>query len=487
MKAAGQIVSHVAKWLTRRSAAPPVAWPRHGIFESLLEIPFLLLSRVLFGSSSVWADRVTALQPILLTSLICGLIFVWVRRITSSYVWGFTLALIAAISTMLWPYAYIALETSQSLFLMLAGFLALSSDRRKGWSRALLFAFSCSLAISLKSNSGVLVPAVAFLVFCYFRREGSRSFELAKIELRKALVVIGIIVMVYLLSAYTRSLSPVWTGGTFSVLRGFTTHDPLVILSNMISLLASVNKGLIIYSPVVLLCLLSLQQAYKKRPRVAIFAALTLFGLLAGVAPFIFWSEETWGPRYLHSSIGPLLICFALTRSAIRFRLRKEMPLIVLALAGTVVSFLGMFYYYGNLHGAMTMSSQPTIEAIQHDPNWNHIRFNAKLMRIWLRDGANAPADGSELWPPPQHRWYPVRDQTFAFDPAPKVDLRLYASPQPWVLHFFNSPKTLSEKLYWTSFIVCFVAGSGLLVWLGFLAARLDKTATREARSNESQ
>src|SRR5436189_5883144 len=70
-----QILANLAHWFGLRPDAPPIVWPRHGLFEVLLELPFLLVSRVLFGPSRVWLDRTLSLQPILLTALLCTVIF----------------------------------------------------------------------------------------------------------------------------------------------------------------------------------------------------------------------------------------------------------------------------------------------------------------------------------------------------------------------------------------------------------------------------
>src|SRR5206468_6773775 len=127
--ASDQIASNIVNWITLNHVATGIDWPRHGFLELVFEVPFLLVSRLLSGSSAESADRILAIEPVLVTSLLVTLVFTWVHRITSSLVWGYCLALIAGLSTMLWPYAYIGLETTQSLFLLLSGFLALSSEK----------------------------------------------------------------------------------------------------------------------------------------------------------------------------------------------------------------------------------------------------------------------------------------------------------------------------------------------------------------------
>ena len=90
-------------------------------------------------------------QPVLLTSALVTLLFCWMRRLTTPG-WSYLLALIAAFCTMLWPYAYIGLEVEQSLALLLAAYLGLTHQGKISWSRSLLFALSCAVAVSVKMH-----------------------------------------------------------------------------------------------------------------------------------------------------------------------------------------------------------------------------------------------------------------------------------------------------------------------------------------------
>jgi hypothetical protein len=459
--ASNQIISNLADWLALRPARHQVVWPRHGLFELIFEIPFLILSRVFFGPSAEWADRVLSISPVLVTSLICTLIFVWVNRITASLTWSYVIAMLAAFSTMLWPYAYIGLETTQSLFLLASGYIALGSKTGRNWTQAILFALSCGLAVSVKSNGLFLSPAIAFLIFAYLHSRAEN--ELVKSKGKKALAIVATVLALYTLNAYTRALSPTWASGTSTTFGAMSVDGPLTVAFNMISLLGSVNKGLLVYCPVMLLCFAGLAQTYKADRRVAVFAALALGGLVGGCSLVFFWSDETWGPRYLHSAIAPLLICLAVSKQKIQFRFRREIPLIVLGILGTAVSFLGAFYYYGEVQRAATRSSQSTIEALQYDPNWNHIRINLKLLQLWM-SGSGEP----EPWPPARRWWY---EQPLNAGPATTIDLRDFALPQPTVVRGWGIQKEGPYLVVWCSHLVFLVTGSLLLVLVGRLVS----------------
>ena len=462
LKATSQIVSNLLNWLSLEPATP-IDWPRHGFLELVFEVPFVLLSRALFGNSPEWADRILAIEPVLATSLLCTIIFKWVHKITSSLIWSYAIGLAAGLGTMLWPYAYIGLETTQSLFLLLAAYLVLGSERAKNWVHTVLFALSCAVAISVKSTGVFLVPAVGFLIFIYFRRGPTGIFETLRSEWRKLLLTGSIIVIIFWLSAYTRSLF--WTKLGFNnqvaVFFGFAVDSPVVFLMNVFSFFGSVNKGLIVYCPIIMLVLLGLRRAYREHQHIVIFTLLSLAGLIGAFSLLIGWSDEVWGPRWVHSSIAPLMICFALTRRTIPFRVRKEIPFLALGVLGTAISFLGSFFYYGSLHQVSERVGQNTLENLQYNKNWNHVRFNLKLFQVWT--GAGIETGKPVTWPPAEFwLWQPPPDAR----PLNTIDMREYAYPQPELM------KTSKYSLIFASHLLSLLLGSALLLWSGWLAAR---------------
>src|SRR5262249_38322870 len=154
------------------------------------------------------------------------------------------------------------------------------------------------------------------------------------------------------------------------------------------------NKGLLMYCPVTLLCLVSIPKAWRQDPTVTGFAVLTLGSVVAGFAPFFFFTEETWGPRYLLPAVAPLIVCLALVVRSTALRWKKVIPLLVLASWGLFVSFLGIFFEYHSLHvvGITLMPGAFTLEQIQNDVDWNPVRFHFKLLGLWMRGGPHAPA-----------------------------------------------------------------------------------------------
>ncbi|HYP28650.1 MAG TPA: hypothetical protein VE262_18205 [Blastocatellia bacterium] len=430
IEACGQIISNMGEWATFQYASTRVSWPRHGLYELILEIPFMLVGKAVIGSAPEEASQMLSAQPVIFSSLLCTLLFVWVRRITGSLAWAFALGAAAAFSTMIWPYAYIGLETTQTLFLLVTAFIAIEWRERKSWKHVIALSVCAGLTLSLKSNGAFLGPAVAFLGYFYFKPEIESGLKAGRKSLLKPAVSALIVLTLYLLNSYLRSLSPVWHPGTLRMFLHSVTDGWVSFLFNIISLFGSANKGFLIYSPIMILCLLALRKAFRSRPEIAAFACLTLLGLAAGCSLFYFWADETWGPRYLHSAVPPLVLVLAASRRGLPFRLRPEAPLAALALLGLFISFLGLAFHYGHVHKAALETGQSTLENLQTEPAWNPIRFNLMLLGVRARAGKVAP-DQPSNWPPEPHWWYGRPAEA----PEQKaVDLRKFANPQPLVL-----------------------------------------------------
>lgn len=436
LAAADQLLTGLFNFIQRRPLTP-LTWTRHGGLELLFELPFTLVSRLCFGASIKWAGRVLALQPILATALLMTLVLAWTRRLTGDWRNSYAVALAGAFATMLWPYAYIGLETTQSVCLLAAGYLALGRPARKTWLEVFIFAGCCASVLALKLTGLFLLPAVGYLGYCYFSVEG---FNRRVTKIVTSLVLIaGIFSWNYYLKEIYWTHNPI---GSAELLAGLLVDGPMVWLAQALSFFGSSNKSLLIFAPVTVIGLIGLPRAYRAQPRLVLFALLVLGGLVSGFSLMKVWTEETWGPRYLHAAIAPLLVCLAASQSISG---RPHKPRFVLAAAtllGLLVTVPGVLIAYTSLHQAATRSNRATLTAIQYDPAFNHVRFNYRLLRLWLAaqfGGARQPS----LWPPPQSWWFD-KPTDAASDKV--VDLREWATPQPALMREWAPAMSVSPR-----------------------------------------
>ncbi|MBL8171857.1 MAG: hypothetical protein JNJ50_27100 [Acidobacteria bacterium] len=474
-----QLVTNAGN-LLHGHALIPVNWSRHGGLELLLELPFVLLGHFLPGDALKWAGRLLALQPILATALLCTLLRVWLLELSFSSKQSLLLVLAAAFTTMYWPYAYMGLETSQSLSLLLVGFWAFRQPRHQSWPAVLGFALCCACAVSLKTTGVFLLPAVAFAMFQYFRVLPQTSAA----RLPKLLVTLAIVGIMYAGNAALKekyyAAAADNSAHAFSAL---LVNDPWLFFFQAFSFFGSVNKSLLLFAPLTAWALWRLPRAFAANRSLTIFALLALGGLVFGFSLVRVWTEETWGPRYLHSGIAPLLLCLAVSQRAQPAQIRLAnfwLPLAATSLLGLAINLPGVLIPYVSLHQIATRSSHHTLTAIQYDPAWNHVRVNYKLFGLWLfaREGQSvAPVP----WPPPQSWWFEKPE------PAPAettVDLRGWAMPQPILLQQWRPTQSASQRLHQLTrgiFLGCLLLGLLLFFWQLKTVGKVRETVAQVA------
>jgi len=448
-----RMLAVVNAWVKGRPI-PQMEWSRHGPLPVLFDLPFIKLGKMFLSP-----DFALSFQPVLLTAGIVTVLYLWLRKLCSPAI-SILLTFTGAFGTMLWPYAYISLETKLSFFLILAGYLGLAGGRIRGWSRLLLFAACCGLAVSLKSTGVVLVPAIAYVVYVQFRDDW-------RVRLAQVLTLVVVVGTLWIAGSVGRNLYWSPRGGGFNNMRPWLVDSPFQYFYNAIGIFGSPNKGFFVYAPALLASIYAIPRALRTHRDTTVFALLVTAGTVAFLSVLKSPSDEVWGSRYMHVVIAPLLLCIGAAWP--RFEWRKHAPVAALAMMGLFISFLGAFYYYGKLDFAAKKTGQNTLEWITGDDDWNHILFNARLFRTWL-SGATTPVP----WPH-EHTW--VWTAPPNAQPWQTVDLREFCQPQSFMVRFWNVPKTgLVLKLF-RGYVTSLVLGLLFLTWAAVRTLREQRNA----------
>ena len=453
MRAGNGLIRKFDNLIHGRNAPANIRWSRNGIVPVVLNIPFLLIGEADAFHNQFSQERVLGAEPVIDTALLLTIAFLWFRRLTNSQSVSLLLTLAAGFGTLIWPYAYVGLETKQSLFLLLAAYLALASEAPRSWWRALTFAGVCACAVGAKSTGAFVVPAVLFLCWCYV---GGDIWS--RLRNRKLWVILAVIFGVFLVNAYYRSIFWSHVGGAQKFILGWMIQDPVSYFVNVVSLFGSPNKALFLFVPVTIICLGILPAAYRANRDLTIFALLTLGGLVGGFAFLTNWADETYGPRYLHSALVPLLLCFAAVYGTLSRPARWAFY--ALAILGIYPAFMGALFRYGALHEVQQFTRQNTLQALQGDIVWNHIRFDSKLFSIWAQKQWGLKPN--PLWTP-RHQWfYPPAPPGAPVDP--QVDLSSWAHPQAVLLNAWNDELTGVAAVTWHIYFSCLAVGLMLLL-----------------------
>lgn len=422
---------------------PPIVWTRHGPLPLLFDLPFIKL-----GKLFVTPDFFMSLQSALLTAALLTILYVWLRKLCTAGM-SLILTLIGAFATMLWPYAYIGLETKQSFFVFLAGYLALACGKIRTWPRLVLFSMVCGVAISTKSTGIVLLPPMAYLVYVQFKGEWRSQWK-------KAVTSGAIIMGIWALAALGWSIFWRPAGGGTEALKLWMTHSPFQIFTNAIGIFGSSQKGFFVFAPALLFCFYAIPRVINTHREPVFFGLLVTASIVGLLSILIVTADELWGPRFLHVAVAPLLVIIG--AACPRFYWRRDVVLLLLGAIGLAISFLGSFAYYGTRPFAAATAAQNTMEWLAGDSTWNEVEFDARVFRVWWK-GSNEPVPWT-----PTHVW--------AWSPPPgamawkTLNLRDYSDPQSFLLYYWKMPLDGSNL---TIFRVCWISllvGPLLLLWV---------------------
>jgi hypothetical protein len=443
MKAGLGLLASFNEWVKGRPA-PPIEWTRHGPISLLIDLPFIKL-----GKLFVSPDFMISIEPVVLTAALLMIVYLWLSKYCTPGM-SLLLTLIGGFGTMLWPYAYIGMETKQSFFIVLAGYLALANGKIRTWPGLVLFSTIAAIAICAKSTGIVLAPPIAYLVYVQFRGEWRSRWK----QVMTVLLIIGGIWTMGFVGANFFWASK--GGGAKILYQQWTTDSPFQLFTNAIGLFGSPDKGLFVFAPVLLMSVYAIPRALRTHRETVIFGLLVTLCTVAFLSILVVVADEVWGPRFMHVAVAPLLVIIG--AACPRFEWRRLLPLLFLGAVGIGISFLGAFYYYGARGWAASAAGQNTLEWFAGDRVWNEIQFNARLFGVWLK-GGTYPV----YWTPAHTwAWTPPPDA----QPWKKLDLREYADPQSFLLYYWKFPLRGSDFVIFSICWISLCLGPLFLAWV---------------------
>ncbi len=260
------------------------------------------------------------LLPILYTGLSAALIVLIASKLNYSNKSGAIAGILFGLSTMAWPYAKTLFREPLISLLLLSSiyvFIILMAKRNSTWpTLGLAVVFLLLLILLFLTKVVMIIAAPAFLVAFFFvhpnvKRYKERTFVIAVCSL---IIFLGIVL--YLLSPKATD------SNIFYRFSSTFLHDAIArlmwiphshLLEALFAPLLSPWKGLVYYSPVCLLGLISIIRYGRKRPELFILPIAILIALLLNqaLAYDSEWWTPTWGSRFLLPAI-PLIIIVSL-------------------------------------------------------------------------------------------------------------------------------------------------------------------------------
>ncbi len=319
-----------------------------GLLQPLLEVPFFAAGHAIdanFGHPPEYPFAYTFLwffNP-LMAAIAAAAIFalVWLTR--GSLKWAALTAVLFTVASIAWPYSKIGMETTFMAASLVAFALAAWGRRKPTVGVWAATGFAAGGAIATKPYAALVLAAIAVLLWAPWRAAARR--ERVRLALALALPVLLWIAAIAWYDWYR-----------FGSLTDSGYHESLLTLAapiDFFGLLFSPGKGLIFYSPLVVLGALGIGRLWRRDRPLAIALLIFFVGLTCIAGSTTFWGDEVWGPRYIVPAAWALLVPIAWWADT-RVRRRVLAGVAALAVLVQIVAVSAQYAHYVDVVDALT-------------------------------------------------------------------------------------------------------------------------------------
>ena len=250
-------------------------------------------------TSKVAASLIAALS-VAFVYLACLRLFTHWWALGAALVYAFATGTFSTSSQGLWQHGPAQLWLAVALWCLLRRDPTEGKGRLGPWWAA---AGGLSLALAVAARAVMVVPAVVFTLYLLRRDRRSLPFFLG------GPVLVGALLAWYNLSHFDSILGgEVYLGTLHSLMHGEEGSWKLNFLPGLFGLLFSANRGLVVFTPIVLLAVAGAERWWREHTP----EALLWVTMAAGAALFtygfysVWWGGWTYGPRYA-CDVLPLL------------------------------------------------------------------------------------------------------------------------------------------------------------------------------------
>lgn len=312
------------------------------------------------------------------------------------------LSLVFGLGTYAWPHARTLFSEPLAALCLLGAIAAAVAAVQGANLRAAVIAGVClGAGVNARTTSVVFVPVVLAYVFIETWRRG-RVRDAVGAGLASATpAALGVAVL--LLTNALRYGSPTDLG---------PPSVPFVfpVLQGLANLYLSSGKSLFLYAPVVVVAVVGLPIALRRRPAETLLLLSVIAANSLLFARFRAWhGDQAWGPRYLQITL-PCAV--ALVAPALAASVRWARAVAVAGVLGAVgpgalgvLIYPNAYFQLGNAAPELTGRVDPNgerryINAFHFDPSWSPLLGHARMVpeaisttvsRQWGRDGEVPP------------------------------------------------------------------------------------------------
>jgi hypothetical protein len=311
---------------------------RSGFSQALLEAPFYAAGWALDSLRDAppeyrYRELAVRFYNPFAAGLTAALVFLIVLITRRSTAWAIAIAAAFTFASIAWPYSKIGMDTTLMLGVALSFLAVLFAARSPGVLSWALVSPAVAFAAATKPYGLVLALPLLVMLWEPWRRADREM----RARLAAALIVplaVGLVALGLL------------GGWSFGRISGTPPYEPTWAAPlNAAGFFLSPGKGLFLYSPLVILGVLGLVPLWREQRTLAIAIVGVVAAGVAVPALTSYWSDETWGPRYLVPVAWLLLVPLAWW-GVTRLRRIVIVGLAIVGVAVQVVAVTVPYEYY---------------------------------------------------------------------------------------------------------------------------------------------
>jgi glycosyltransferase involved in cell wall biosynthesis len=344
---------------------------RAGVGAALLYLPFILIQKLFFLSAEPFLTLVPVFYSALTVVVISLLGEKLMKKIRPAIFFGLVLALGSA----LWPYSVMGMEYQAGFFipLLLYALLIWREKREMPLWAGMVFGLLC-----ITKSYGVLL-GLPYLLFLYstlkkhheIKRLFSWSFFLQAFGPAAFLFGLNLGINYTLYGSFS---------GVYSLAHEFQIQS---FWEGFYGTFFAAGKSIFLFNPLLLVSFLWWKKFFSEQRETSIFILTSFVILLFLTAPFIYWSDETWGVRKLVPIIPLLHIPLLLFFEQIKKWATKFLFAIMLAVS-VYVQFLGASYNYPAQLSFLREVQMDSLTTMRYVPAFSHPVLYHKFFLSYL-------------------------------------------------------------------------------------------------------
>lgn len=317
----------------------------------LLLVPFFTAGKLLsqiatFQDPEAIPIVIMSFANPILTALTCVLLFRFNSRLGVGVGTAVGVTMIYGLATLAWPYTRGLYREAMQAFTLLFAVYAIETFRQEQGKRWILFSgLGYGYLVFTKVSNLVMLPVfLGYLLLIILEQRKQTTATRTGDAIYRSRLAVSLFLLPLCVLLVIQGIVNLLKFGNFFDIGPYNYRDPFpffslsTLASGIWGLLFSVEKGLVLYAPPIVLFILSWTAWFRKNRLTAMFVLVLVLTNIVYNGAYRFWEGGTyWGTRYLVLIVPLMLLPFGMLMDEMRGWKR----LVLIAFAG-VFSLLGL-------------------------------------------------------------------------------------------------------------------------------------------------